>query len=157
MALTIGSDAPPFTLPGTDGTDEGRREYSLSEYAGMAVVLVFYPGDNTPVCTRQLSTYTNDIDAFKDAGAAVLAISPQSVASHENFSCKQGGFAFPLLADESKAVGKAYGILGPIGFYRRSAFVIDADGIIRYAHRAAAGLTFRPTAELVDAVRKATA
>ena len=52
------------------------------------------------------------------------------------FSCKHGGFAFPLLADTDKEVGEAYGILGPLGFYRRSVFVVDGEGIVRYAHRA---------------------
>ena len=157
MAGAVGDIAPDFKLAGSDDTDAGRRIYTLSEYRGKPVVLVFYPGDNTPVCTRQLNAYTEDIGAFEDVGAQVLAISPQSVASHEGFSCKQGGFGFPLLADEDKSVGADYGILGPVGFYRRSAFVIDRDGVIRYAHRAIAGLTFRPTKELVDAMRKASA
>src|SRR3546814_10794237 len=93
MAAEVGRPAPPFTLPGTDNTDEGRRDYSLSDYRGRAVVVVFYPGDSTPVCTRQLTSYTQDIDSFTEAGAQVLAISPQSVQSHDDFSCKQGGFA----------------------------------------------------------------
>jgi peroxiredoxin Q/BCP len=157
VSATVGEIAPDFTLPGTDGTDAGRRDYTLSAYRGQVVVLVFYPGDNTPVCTRQLNAYTQDIDSFTDAGAQVLAVSPQSVGSHEEFSCKQGGFAFPLLADGDKSVGEAYGILGPLGFYRRSAFVVDQAGILRYAHRAVAGLTFRSTEELVSAVRAARA
>ena len=152
----MGQPAPDFSLPGTDNTDEGRRDYSLAEFRGRPVVLVFYPGDNTPVCTRQLNAYTSDIEAFEEVGAQVLAVSPQSVESHEGFSCKQGGFAFPLLADEDKALGEAYGIVGPLGFYRRSAFVIDAEGVVRYAHRAVAGLTFRPTKELVAAVQAAS-
>jgi peroxiredoxin Q/BCP len=156
MGAEVGSAAPGFTLAGSDSTDEGRRPYSLADYRGQAVVLVFYPGDSTPVCTRQLNAYTEDIDSFTEAGAQVLAISPQSVQSHDDFSCKQGGFAFPLLADTDKAVGEAYGILGPLGFYRRSVFVIDADGIVRYAHRAVAGLTFRSTDELVAAVKAAS-
>jgi peroxiredoxin Q/BCP len=78
------------------------------------------------------------------------------VASHEDFSCKQGGFAFPLLADTDKVVGDAYGILGPLGFYRRSVFVIDRDGVVRWAHKAVAGITFRPTAELIAAVQSAS-
>ena len=156
MAAEVGRPAPDFTLAGSDNTDQGRRDYTLSEYRGQPVVLVFYPGDSTPVCTRQLNSYTEDIDSFTDAGAQVLAISPQSVASHDEFSCKQGGFAFPLLADSDKSVGEAYGILGPLGFYRRSAFVIDAEGIVRYAHRAVAGLTFRSTDELVAAVKSAS-
>lgn len=156
MAAEIGQPAPSFTLDGSDNTDDGRRPYSLEEYRGQVVVLVFYPGDNTAVCTRQLNTYTEDIDSFEEAGAQVLAISPQSVQSHDEFSCKQGGFAFPLLADTDKSVGEAYGILGPLGFYRRSVFVIDKDGIIRYAHKAVAGLTFRSTDDLVAAVRAAS-
>src|SRR3954454_14515910 len=148
MAVRSGDLAPDFTLPGTGG-----RDYTLSEFRGEPVVLVFYPGDATPVCTEQLNQYTGDIDQFTEVGARVLAISPQSVKSHERFSCSQGGFAFPLLADEDKAVGEAYGIIGPVGFYRRSCFVVDKDGIIRYAHRAVGGMRFRPTAELVDAVR----
>ena len=151
MPPGIGDKAPDFELPGTGG-----RSYSLSDFRGQPVVLVFYPGDNTPVCTRQLNEYTSDIDKFAEVGAQVLALSPQSVKSHEGFADDQGGFGFPLLADEDKAVGIAYGIIGPVGFYRRSVFVIDGEGVIRYVHRAVGGLTFRPTNELVDAVRAAT-
>ena len=155
MAVSVGDPAPGFTLEGTDGTADGHRDYSLSDYRGEVVVLVFYPGDNTPVCTRQLNTYTKEIGEFDEVAAKILALSPQSVASHDGFSEKQGGFAFPLLADEDKAVGQAYGIIGPSGFYRRSAFVIDANGIIRYAHRAVGGMKFKPSDELVEAVRSA--
>ena len=152
MGATVGEPAPPLSLPGTDGTEAGRRRYSLEEHLGRPVVLVFYPEDHTSVCTEQLRTYTAQIAEFEGVGAQVLAISPQSVESHEGFARQEGGFAFPLLADEDKAVGEAYGVLGPLGFYRRSAFVVDAEGILRYVHRAVAGLSFRPTAELVAAV-----
>lgn len=145
----VGDAAPDFSLEGT-----GDRSYSLSDYAGQPVVLVFYPGDNTPVCTMQLNTYSSDIAQFEALGAQVLAISPQDVDSHEQFSGVHG-FSFPLLADTERSVGRAYGILGPVGFYKRSVFVVDPGGIIRYAHRAGAGLTFRPTEELVGAVRAA--
>jgi peroxiredoxin Q/BCP len=156
VTVGVGDAAPDFTLAGTDGTDEGHRDYTLSAHAGRPVVLVFYPGDNTPVCTRQLTTYTAEIDAFREVDAQVLAISPQSVESHDGFSANQGGFAFPLLADVDKEVARAYGVLGPVGFYRRSVFVIDAEGVIRHAHRAVAGLWFRPTDELVAAVAEAS-
>jgi peroxiredoxin Q/BCP len=156
MGADVGQPAPAFTLAGSDSTKEGRRDYSLADYRGQVVVLVFYPGDSTTVCTRQLNSYTEDIDSFTDAGAQVLAISPQSVASHEDFSARQGGFAFPLLADSDKEVGAAYGILGPLGFYRRSVFVVDATGIVRYAHKAVAGLTFRSSDELIAAVTAAS-
>ena len=147
-----GDRAPEFELPGTGG-----RSYSLAEYRGKPVVLVFYPGDNTAVCTTQLNAYSSDIDRFEDVGAQVLAISPQDVDSHEQFSCRQGGFEFPLLADLDKEVGAAYGVVGPLGFYKRSVFVVDGDGIVRYAHRSAHGLTFKKTDELVAAVRAASA
>ena len=151
MSVGVGDQAPGFTLPGTSD-----RTYTLDDERGKVIVLVFYPGDDTPVCTSQLRSYSDDFSQFEDTGAVVWAISPQDVASHEKFSCKYGGFKFPLLADTDKAVGKAYGILGPIGFYRRSVFVIDASGVIRYAHRALSGLTYRPADELVKAVAAAT-
>ncbi len=153
----VGDRAPDFTLPGTEGTPESHRDHTLSEYAGRPVVLVFYPGDSTPVCTRQLNTYTAEIEAFREVDAQVLAISPQSIASHDAFAAAQGGFGFPLLSDDGKRVGRRYGILGPVGFYRRSVFVIDGAGVVRHAHRAVAGLSFRPTSELVAAVAAASA
>jgi len=148
-----GDPAPGFTLDGTDGTDAGHRAYSLEEFRGDPVVLVFYPADNSPVCTVQLRSYTDEIGAFADAGAQVLAISPQSVEAHDAFAADNGGFAFPLLADPDKQVGRDYGILGPVGFYRRSIFVIDRGGVVRWAHRATAGLTFRPVDEIAGVVR----
>ena len=124
MSVKVGENAPSFTLPGTGG-----RQYSLSEYAGQVVVLVFYPGDDTPVCTKQLNSYNDDLAQFQGLGAQVLAISAQDVDSHERFAAKHG-FAFPLLADTDKSVAGAYGTLGPLGFPRRSTFVIDAAGRI---------------------------
>lgn len=156
MGAEVGRPAPDFSLEGTSSSERGPRAYTLSEYRGKVVVLVFYPGDSTPVCTRQLNAYSEDIGSFEKAGAQVLAISPQSVVSHDEFSCKQGGFGFPLLADTDKSVGDAYSILGPLGFYRRSVFVVDAAGIVRYAHKAIAGLSFRSTADLMEAVRAAS-
>ena len=148
MTLGVGDRAPNFTLPGTGG-----RDYTLSDYAGKPVVLVFYPGDDTPVCTKQLNSYSVGLEQFTELGAQVLAISAQDVRSHERFAGKHG-LAFPLLADTDKAVAASYGTLGPIGFPRRSVFIVDGDGVIRYAHRAIAGLTYRPISELVTALEK---
>jgi peroxiredoxin Q/BCP len=152
--LRRGDEAPEFTLPGV-APGGGRATYTLSEFHGQPVVLVFYPGDDTAVCTQQLTTYTSDIGRFDEVGAQVLAVNPQSLESHEQFACHQGGFAFPLLSDADQAVGRLYDVPGPLGFYRRSAFVIDAGGVIRYVHRARTPLIFRPTDELVAAVRQA--
>ena len=147
MAVGVGDKAPDFTLKGTGG-----ESFTLSDLRGTPVVLAFYPGDNTPVCTKQLDSYQRDLASFADVGAQVFGISPQSVESHDEFSCKRG-YGFPLLADTDKKVGELYGIVGPLGFYRRSAFVVDAGGVIRYAHRAVAGLTFKPSSELIAAVK----
>ena len=100
------------------------------------------------MCTKQLNDYNDGFDSFNELDAQVLGISPQDLDSHERFSSKYG-FKFPLLADTDKAVARRYGTLGPIGFPRRSVFIVDGDGIVRYAHRAIAGLTFRPASELV--------
>lgn len=147
MSIAVGDPAPDFTLPSTGG-----GSVSLSDFAGRPVVLVFYPGDDTPVCTKQLNSYNDDLSQFEDLQAQVLGISAQGVESHEKFSGKHG-FGFPLLADTDKKVAGQYGTLGPIGFPRRSVFIVDANGIIRYAHRAIAGLTFRPVSELVEVLR----
>ena len=150
MSLGVGDQAPGFTLPGTGG-----RDYSLAEFRGHPVVLVFYPGDDTPVCTKQLNSYNDDLEQFSEMNAQVLGISAQDVSSHDAFSGKHG-FEFPLLADSDKAVAGLYGTLGPIGFPRRSVFIVDGDGVVRYAHRAIAGLTFRPVRELIGELEKIT-
>lgn len=152
--IGVGDEAPDFTLPGTDFTPEGHRDYTLSDYRGRPVVLVFYPADNSPVCTVQLTRYSADISQLDVLGAQVLALSPQSVEVHDGFSEKQGGFTFPLLADVDKEVGRMYGVLGPLGFYRRSVFVIDPVGIIRYAHRSVTSLAFQPIDHLAAKVRE---
>jgi len=146
MAVQVGDTAPDFTLPGTGG-----RSYSLADHRGHPVVLVFYPGDDTPVCTKQLVSYNSELSRFEGVGATVLAISAQDLESHAQFSGKHG-FGFPLLADTDKVVATAYGTVGPLGFPRRSVFVVDGEGVVRYAHRAIAGLTFRPVEELMEAL-----
>lgn len=148
MSVGIGDQAPEFSLPST-----GDTTVSLSDFAGQPVVLVFYPGDDSPVCTKQLNAYNDGLDQFADLDAQIIGISAQDMASKEAFASKHG-FEFPLLADTDKEVAAAYGTLGPIGFPRRSTFIIDADGIIRYAHRAIAGLTYRPVSELIDELDK---
>ncbi|CAB4540235.1 MAG: redoxin domain-containing protein [Actinobacteria bacterium] len=148
MSVGVGDQAPDFTLPGTGGA-----EVSLHDFLGRPVVLVFYPGDDTPVCTKQLNSYNDELAQFEALDAQVIGISAQGVDSHERFSGKHG-FGFPLLADTDKKVAALYGTLGPIGFPRRSVFIVDAQGVVRYAHRAIAGLTFRPVGELVDVLQK---
>jgi peroxiredoxin Q/BCP len=143
----VGDPGPDFVLPGTGGVD-----YHLADYRGGSVLLVFYPLDNSPVCILQLRSYSDGLSSFADVGAQVIGLSPQSVASHEAFA-KRFGVRFPLLADTEKSVGESYGILGPLGFYRRSVFVLDPEGIIRYVRRSMTNLAFVERGDLVQAVR----
>lgn len=147
--VDVGSVAPDFTLPSTGG-----KTFQLAQFRGQAVVLVFYPGDETLVCTKQLCSYNNELQQFADVNAQILAISSQDVASHEAFSAKRG-FKFPLLADTDKSVANLYSVIGLFGIPRRSVFVIDPQGIVKYANRALLGVTYRPVSELIEAVANA--
>ncbi|MGF1426047.1 peroxiredoxin [Kitasatospora sp. LaBMicrA B282] len=147
----VGTAAPDFTLPGLllTGEHAERGEYRLGAAQGSPLVLVFYPGDNTAVCTKQLCSYTSDLDRFRDLGAAVWAISPQDLDSHESFA-RRHRLAFPLLADTDRAVAKAFGIAVPGLGLRRSVFILDADGTVRWRHVALAGLTFQQSDTLAE-------
>ena len=147
MARTpeIGQIPPDFTLPGIllTGDEAVQGEYALADQRGKPIVLAFYPGDNTAVCTKQLCSYTSELENLTGFGATVWAISPQGLASHEQFA-RRYQLAFPLLADEGLAVSRTYGItLGGAGL-RRSVFVIDAGGVLRWKHVTLVGLTFPP-------------
>lgn len=148
--VSVGDEAPDFTLEGTGG-----RSYHLAGQRGGPVVLVFYPADKSPVCTQQLRSYSEDMSAFGRLGATVWCLSPQDVASHEEFAATEG-LVLPLLADTDKAVGADYHILGPLGFYRRSVFVVDSDGLIRFARRSLTSMTYLPARRLLDAVAAST-
>lgn len=147
----VGDRAPDFALPGTGG-----RTYRLSDHAGEPVVVVFYPADHSPVCTLQLRSYSEDLNAFEALGATVLCLSPQDVDSHEEFA-RANALRVPLLADLGAKVGQAYDILGPLGFYRRSVFVVDREGIVRFARRSLSSLTYVPADALIEAVRSTVA
>jgi thioredoxin-dependent peroxiredoxin len=151
MAKTpdIGVAAPDFTLPGValTGGQAERGDYTLSAQRGHPLVLAFYPGDNTAVCTRQLCSYTSELESFTSLDATVWAISPQDLDSHEGFA-RTYELAFPLLADTELAVTKRYGIGLGSSNLRRSVFVIDADGVLRWKHVTLVGLTF-PRASVI--------
>ena len=133
--------APAFTLPAW--TPEGRTELTLSQQAA-PVVLAFYPGDDTPVCTRQLCSYQDDLDALTGLGAVLWGISSQDLDSHERFAAKRG-LTFPLLADQDKAVHALYGAKGLMVLPKRAVVVVDAAGVVRFHHASQVGLTYQDT------------
>jgi len=143
--IDVGDAAPEFELPGTGG-----RAYRLADYRGRRLVLAFYPGDFTAVCTRQFCSYRDEGERLDRLGAEVLGISPQSVASHERF-VEEKRLNVPLLADEDKAVARAYGVLaGPI--VRRAVFVVDEEGFVRHRKVTLAGLTYESVSDLERAL-----
>lgn len=141
----MGDLAPDFTLPGTDGA------FRLSACRGSRVVLLFYPGDETPVCTRQFCSYRDRAEDMGALDAVVVAISPQDVESHSSFTAHHG-LTVPLLADVDKAVARAYGVLRPVLGTQRAAFVIDASGRVTWKKVHVLGLDYVDVDELREAL-----
>src|SRR5947208_17049868 len=104
----VGFIAPDFTLPGTSPAT-GDTEFTLSAARGKPVVLAFYPGDETPVCTKQLCSYQTDLDVLADLEAELWGISSQDLDSHRRFQANRS-LTFPLLSDVDNEVFKAYGL-----------------------------------------------
>jgi peroxiredoxin Q/BCP len=144
--IGIGDAAPEFELAGTGG-----HTYRLSDYRGRWVVLAFYPGDFTPVCTRQFCSYRDAADHLDALDADVLGISPQSVSSHERFASEHA-LTVPLLADPDHETARAFGVVGPGGLVRRSIFIFDPEGIVRYRHVALLGLRYKDVEHLASAL-----
>jgi peroxiredoxin Q/BCP len=133
--IEIGKKAPQFTLEGTGGT------WSLEDGKGAAVVIYFYPKDNTSGCTQEGLDFAALHAQYKKSKAMVLGISPDSVASHEKFK-KKMSFPFELLSDPDKKVCNLYEVFKEKSMYgrkymgvERSTFLIDAKGVLRHEWR----------------------
>src|SRR2546422_10243235 len=146
----IDNAAPDFTLPDGDG-----NAWRLSDQHGKVVVLLFYPGDETPICTRQMCSVRDRWEDYAATGAEVVGISTDSVESHKKFA-EHHELPLRLLSDASGEVANLYGARSLIpGKVARSVFVIDANGIIRYRDVRPLGL-FRPKDdEVIKAIRAA--
>lgn len=146
MAKTprVGEQAPDFELQGTDGS------FKLSEHRGERVVLLFYPGDNTPVCKAQFCSYRDRPDEFSALGATVVGISAQGVESHRGFVDKNN-LTVPLLADVDGAVAKLYSAHGRMGT-KRAVIVIDENGVVRHRHDHLLGLDYQSVDDLKAAL-----
>lgn len=133
LAVQEGAPAPDFSLPSTSG-----ETISLSDFKGkQAVVLYFYPKDNTPGCTVEACSFRDNLGDVQSHGAAVLGVSPDSVKSHGNFTQKYE-LNFPLLADTEKELAQKYGVWVEKKQYgrtymgiQRSTFLIGKDGLIK--------------------------
>jgi peroxiredoxin Q/BCP len=125
--LPVGTPAPDFTLK-----DQSGSPITLSKVRGKSVILVFYPRDETPVCRAQLCELRDSYARLQTENTAVLAINPQKAESHSNFRANNG-LPFPLLVDEGSRVAKLYHCDGLVT--RRTVYVIDEQGVIRFARR----------------------
>jgi thioredoxin-dependent peroxiredoxin len=147
----LGRPVHDFTLPGgilADGTFQ-RGDYTLSAARGRSLVLAFYPGDNTAVCTKQLCSYSSGLDTFTGLDAEVWGISPQGVDSHEAFA-RTHQLRMPLLADTGRNIARAYGVAAPGIGVRRAVFLVGPDGVLRWKHVALLGATFQSLGTLTE-------
>lgn len=141
----VGDAAPDFALDGTDGS------FRLSDHRGERVVLLFYPGDDTAVCTKQFCSYRDRADDMSALDAVVVGISHQDVDSHHAFTAHHG-LTVPLLADVDHEVARAYSVSAPVIGTRRAAFIVDEDGIVRHRVVHRLGLDFQSADDLADAL-----
>lgn len=125
--LPVGSAAPDFSLQ-----DDSGKTVTLSGLRGKNVVLVFYPGDDTPGCTRQLCEFRDQWSSVRQKGVEVFGVNPQGAARHLRFRQKYQ-FPFPLLVDTGRQTAKAYNASGLI--VKRTVYLIGPDGTIRFAQR----------------------
>lgn len=125
--LAAGTPAPDFTLP-----DDAGHTVTLSALRGRNVVLVFYPGDDTPGCTKQLCQFRDDWADARKRGVQVFGVNPQSAQKHQKFRQKFN-FPFPLLVDSGQKVAELYKANGLI--VKRTVYLIGPDGKILFAQR----------------------
>lgn len=123
--VEVGERAPAFQVP-----DQAGRDRTLAEFAGQPVVLYFYPKDATPGCTREACAFRDAWDRLQAAGAVVLGVSRDDVASHARFA-REHDLPFPLLADTDGEVVRAYGVGESFGMPNRVTFLIGPDGLVR--------------------------
>jgi len=147
-----GDLAPDFSLAGTPPADTGDGEYTLSAQRGKVVVLAFYPGDFTPVCSRQLAHYEEQRQKLLASGCVLWAISTDKLERHERMA-KSYALSFPLLADEGGTVAGLYGVRTLMGTARRAIFIIDAEGEIRFRREDPLSLTYQSVDDLLEALR----
>ena len=148
--IAEGVKAPAFSLPDASG-----RMISLSDCIGQKVLVIFYPGDDTPVCTAQLCDYRNNVLEFTRRGIAVLGISGDSVESHRLFAEKHE-LPFTLLSDSDKRVAKAFDALGFLGMSQRAYVRVDETGVVLLAYSDFLPVTYQPMKDLLARIDAAS-
>ena len=146
MSIQVNEKAEDFSL-----VDDSGQTFRLRDYAGQRLLLVFYPGDNTPVCTAQLCDYRDGIEVFADLGVKVVGISADDTESHRAFR-KKHDLPFVLLSDPDLTVAEAYGCKGMLGM-KRGVFLLDEQLIVRYAHVEAVAVFRRKREELINIIK----
>lgn len=146
MSLQLNEKAPDFTLKDADN-----EPFKLSDHAGEKLLLVFYPGDDTPVCTRQLCDYRDGIEEFTDLGVKVVGISPDDAESHRRFRDRHK-LPFILLSDADLKVAEQFGCRAIVGI-KRGVFLLDEAQVVRYRHVEAVALFRRRRDELIDVIK----
>ncbi|MBI3081028.1 MAG: peroxiredoxin [candidate division NC10 bacterium] len=134
MAVKVGEKAPDFTL-----VDTGLKPRSLKEFLGKTTVLAFYPAAFTGVCTKEMCTFRDTLGQLTSVGAQVVGISTDTPFSNKAFA-EQNGLTFPVLSDYNREVTRAFGIAFPdlaglkgLTVAKRSVFVLDKQGVVKYA------------------------
>ena len=141
MLLKVGDKAPDFTLENETGAMVHLHDYAGKNY----VALIFYPGDETSGCTKQLCAVRDDYAAFEAKNVKVFGINPADTASHRKFIAHHG-FQFPLLVDKKRKTAEAYGCSGTL-FIKRTVYVIDPAGAIVYVQQG-----MPPDSEILNSV-----
>ncbi|NDY94515.1 peroxiredoxin [Wenzhouxiangella limi] len=147
MTIQTGDRAPDFELP-----DQDDALFRLSDHLGKRLLLVFYPGDDTPVCTAQLCDYRDGLDAFAGLEVDVIGISPDDPASHRAFRDKHD-LPFTLLSDTNLEVARKYDCKALIGM-KRGVFLLDENHRVRYRHVESVAVFRRRRDELIEAIRQ---
>ena len=125
--IQVGDKAPEFS-----GTTQDGGTIRLGDYLGQkALVLFFYPKDNSPICTKEACSFRDSYEKFVEAGAEVIGVSSDSAESHKTFA-KQHQLSFPLISDHDGSLRKLFGVSSTLGLLPgRSTYVVDKEGIVR--------------------------
>ena len=142
--------APDFNLPDSEG-----NMVSLSDYSGKRVLLVFYPADDSPICTTQLCSYRDNYTEFTKRGITIIGISTDTIDSHKRFG-EKNSLPFTLLSDNDKRVSQLYDAIAFLGISQRAYVLIDENGKVRLSFSDLLPLFYQSTRELlakIDAMK----